>query len=159
MSAPVRELSLRVLLQIEFVAVVSNHDGMFYAYAPQFDIWDVGEDFKGALTGMFDGLIGMLELVEERANIEEYLTSRGFHEKRKAYRTTKEKRKAAINEYIRDLEWEKDDPEKGKHLVVKVVLARTEPKLTHKFSQPIKSATWTPRYHYEETQKVAQATR
>lgn len=159
MSAPVRELLLRVLFQIEFVVVVSCHDGTFYAHAPQFDIWDIGKDFKGALAGMFDGLIGMLELMQERASIEEYLDTRGFYKKKRAYRTTGEKRKTAIKEYIRDLEWKKNDPEKGKYLVVKALLARTETKLVHEFSQPIESVAWTPRYHYEETQQVAQASR
>lgn len=159
MSAPVRESLLRILFQIEFSAVVSRHNGVFYAHAPQFNIWDIGDDIKSALSGMFDGLIGMLELTEERASIKDYLASRGFRVKQGIYRTSRDKRRSTIREYLDDLEWDRDDPDEGRRTVIPVRLARVEIVLAQEFSQPVQPLVWEPRYEETQVTQIAQAAR
>jgi len=156
-SAPVRESLLRILFQIEFSAVVSRHNGVFYAHAPQFNIWDCGDTINEAVEGALEGIVGMFEIVDERGNLKEYMADRGFRLRNGVYRTSQERRKKAESAYLSDVEWEKNDPDKGRKLFITVRLAKVS--VVHEFAQPAPAIMWQHRYEETQIPQVAQAQR
>lgn len=133
-----RKLRQKTLLTVDLQLVVYRSKGSFFVVAPQLDIWNSHEELTAAIEGAIEGLIGALELADEKGHLDSYLTHRGFKKKGKAYHDPQEK--SRIADFVGAIEWSKRDPGKGEFSLLRVSAQKSE--IVQDFTKPEAALMW-----------------
>ena len=133
-----RELRQKTLLTVDLQLVVYRSKGSFFVVAPQLDIWDSHAELTAAIEGAIEGIIGALELADEKGHLDSYLTHRGFKKQGKAYCDPQEK--SRIADFVGEIEWSKRDPDRGQFSLLRVSAQKCE--IIQNFTKPEAALMW-----------------
>ncbi|OPX23376.1 MAG: hypothetical protein B1H03_01800 [Planctomycetales bacterium 4484_113] len=112
-----RELRQKTLLTVDLQFVLYRSQGNFFVIAPQLDIWNPATaGLTAAIERAIEGLIGALEVADEKSHLDSYLTHGGFRKKGKTYYDPQGK--SRIAEFVGEIEWSKRDPHRGQFEVL-----------------------------------------